>query len=97
MIVLQDIIDAEKISALSFPDTEVLSSKDAVEQRFYELKRALQLGTSDGIKIKILLEDKSSRKVIEGNVFSFEENNIVLNSGISLPLHRVYRAFTSFW
>ena len=52
-------VDKENITSLVFPKADVLSKKEAIQQRIDELKLALSFGNLDYFKIKIYFEDNN--------------------------------------
>ena len=86
-------IDKESIITLVFPKSDVLSKKEAIQQRIDELKLALSFGNLDYFKIKIYFEDNQSRKVVEANVCGVTNKQVIINRGVVIPINRIYRTF----
>ncbi|MCG2612062.1 hypothetical protein LZZ90_11135 [Flavobacterium sp. SM15] len=85
-------IDKEKISALSFPDGDVLDDdKDAIKQRKNDLDRALTLGNLEHLKIKIYFEDDTSKKMVDTTIWGVTEERIILKQGVVIPIRRIYK------
>ncbi len=84
-------IDKEKIEALKFPNTEVLTDKDAIKERESELNRALTLGNLEHTKIKIYFEDDMSKKIVETTVWGVTDKRVILKQGVVIPIHRVHK------
>lgn len=84
------VIDKEAISALSFPEKEVLSDKSAIDLRLKDLNRALTLGNLERSKIKIFFYDSSdTMKMVETTVWGLTDKRVILKQGITIPIHRV--------
>lgn len=84
-------IEKEMISGLKFPDNDVLTDKEAIEQRTSDLTRALSLGNLEQTKIKIYFEDSNSCKEVETTVWGVTDKRVILKQGIVIPIHRVHR------
>lgn len=84
-------IDKEKIESLKFPNSEVLTDKDAIKERESELNRALTLGNLEHTKIKIYFEDDMSKKIVETTVWGVTDKRVILKQGVVIPIHRVHK------
>ena len=87
-----EFIEKEKIHLLSFPQSEVLMSKEEVHQRNLDLNRALSLGNLEHSKIKIYFEDSQSKKVVETTVWAITDQRVILKRGYSIPINRIYKS-----
>ena len=58
-------IEKETIQLLSFPQSDVLETREEMQQRHLDLHRALALGNLEHSKIRIYFEDNESKKVVE--------------------------------
>ncbi|TBX66583.1 hypothetical protein EZL74_10395 [Flavobacterium silvisoli] len=85
-------IDKEKIQLLSFPSSDVLESREEIQQRFFDLNRALALGNLEHSKIKIYFEDNQSKKVVETTVWAVTDQRVILKQGHSIPINRIYKS-----
>ncbi len=85
-------IEKEKIQLLSFPSSEVLESREEIQQRHFELNRALALGNLEHSKIKIYFEDNQSKKVVETTVWAVTDQRVILKQGHSIPINRIYKS-----
>ncbi len=85
-------IEKENIHLLSFPQAEVLESKEAMQQRYSELNRALALGNLEHSKTKIFFEDNHSKKVVETTVWALTDQRVILKQGHSIPINRIYKS-----
>lgn len=83
-------IEKEQIENLKFPSTEVLTDKEKINERKYELDRALTLGNREHSKIRIYFEDDSSCKVVETTVWGVTDKRVILKQGVVIPIHRVH-------
>jgi uncharacterized protein (DUF362 family) len=85
-------IDKEKIQLLSFPPTDVLESREEMQQRYLDLNRALALGNLEHSKIRIYFEDNQSKKVVETTVWAVTDQRVILKQGHSIPINRIYKS-----
>ncbi|UOK42059.1 MULTISPECIES: hypothetical protein [Flavobacterium] len=87
-----EVIDKERISSLTFPNTDVLDGdKEAIKQRKEELDRALTLGNLEHHKIKIYFEDDKSKKMVDTTIWGLAEERIILKQGVVIPINRIYK------
>ncbi len=86
-----DFVEKENIGTLHFPKTEVLVNDEEKKRRLHDLENATSLGNLEHNKIRIVFEDDIGIKYTETTVWATTEENIVLKSGITLPLHRIHR------
>ena len=85
-------IEKEKIHLLSFPKSDVLISRDEMQQRNLDLNRALALGNLEHSKIKIYFEDNHSKKVVETTVWAVTDQRVILKQGHTIPINRIYKS-----
>lgn len=85
-------IDKEKIQLLSFPSSDVLESREDIQQRYIDLNRALALGNLEHSKIRIYFEDNQSKKVVETTVWAVTDQRVILKQGHSIPINRIYKS-----
>lgn len=83
-------IEKESILGLKFPDNDVLSSKDAIKNRYSNLERALKLGNLEHNKIKIVFEDADGVKQVETTVWGVTDKRVILKQGVLIPIHRIH-------
>lgn len=83
-------IEKENISALKFPNTEVLLDTEKIKERNDDLNRALSLGNLEQTKIKIYFEDENSCKVVETTVWGVTDKRVILKQGVVIPINRVH-------
>lgn len=83
-------IEKEKISGLTFPDTEVLTSADAIKIRMAALDRAMKLGNLEHNKIKIVFEDSEGLKQVETTVWGVTDKRVILKQGTVIPINRIH-------
>lgn len=84
-------IEKEMISGLKFPENEVLTDKEAIQDRLTELNRALSLGNLDHTKIRIYFEDDKSCKVVETTVWGVTDKRVILKQGVVIPINRIHK------
>ncbi len=93
MIPQFETIEKESISALKFPQSDVLDDREAQNLRASELNRALLLGNLEHSKIRIYFEDSDSKKVVETTVWGLTDNRVILKKGVGIPINRIYKSF----
>ncbi|MCG3164446.1 MAG: hypothetical protein POELPBGB_00200 [Bacteroidia bacterium] len=86
-----ELVEKENIGQLHFPQTEVVTDEAARKLRLKDLSDATILGNIEHNKVKIVFEDDKSVKYTETTIWAVGDNNIVLKSGITIPLHRIHR------
>lgn len=84
------LVEKESISGLKFPDSEVLTSKDAIKIRSSNLDRALKLGNLEHNKIKITFEDTDSIKQVVTTVWGITDKRVILKQGVVIPIQRIH-------
>jgi hypothetical protein len=80
----------EEINSLHFPDTEVLMSQDAIENRKVLLERAVVLGNTFKGKAKLVFEDDEFIRQIETHIWGLTDKRVILKQGIVIPIHRIH-------
>ena len=84
-------IEKENIEGLHFPDVDVLNDKQEILQRKQDLERAMALGNTEHVKIKIFFEDDKEQLVTHTTVWAVTPERIVLKKGVVIPIHRIHR------
>ena len=82
-------IDKDSISNLTFPNEEVLTTKEAKKNRRSCLQRAAVLGNIYRTKMKIIFKDSVGLKKVNTTIWAQTEKYIVLKSSKLIPLNRV--------
>ena len=85
-------IEKETIQLLSFPQSDVLESREEMMQRQMDLHRALALGNLEHSKIRIYFEDNQSKKMVETTVWAVTDQRVILKQGHSIPINRIYKS-----
>jgi hypothetical protein len=85
-------IEKETIQLLSFPPSDVLETLEEIQQRHFDLYRALALGNLEHSKIRIYFEDNQSKKVVETTVWALTDQRVILKQGHSIPINRIYKS-----
>ena len=86
-----ELIEKEKIETLKFPQHEVLTDTNLINERSLELGRALSLGNLEHSKIKIYFEDDLSCKMVETTVWGVTDKRVILKQGVVIPINRVHK------
>ncbi|MES2748173.1 MAG: hypothetical protein V4648_07330 [Bacteroidota bacterium] len=85
-------IEKETIQLLSFPQSDVLQTREEIQQRHSDLERALALGNLEHSKIRIYFEDNQSKKMVETTVWAVTDQRVILKQGHSIPINRIYKS-----
>ena len=86
-----EFVEKEIIVELQFPKTEVITDDAGKKLRLKDLSDATILGNIEHNKVKIIFEDDKGVKYTETTIWAAVDKNIVLKSGITIPLHRIHR------
>ncbi len=84
------VIEKESVSALHFPENDILNTAEEKSERLLALDRALSLGNLEHSKTKIYFEDDTSRKVVETTVWGVTDKRVILKQGTVIPIHRIH-------
>lgn len=85
------LIEKEAIHLLQFPNTDVLDETSERSIREFDLQQATKLGNIEKHKVEIIFEDAQGMKKVKTTIWATTQNNIVLKSGVIIPINRVYR------
>lgn len=88
---MPSLLKKEKVGELHFPQTEVLVDEERRKLRLKDLSDATILGNIEHNKVKIFFEDDIGVKYTETTICATGDKNIILKSGITIPLHRIHR------
>jgi hypothetical protein len=80
----------EEVSALNFPNEDVLTGAEATEKRRLALEQAVVLGNTYKGKTKIIFEDDKATKQIETHIWGLTDKRVILKQGIVIPIHRIH-------
>ena len=84
-------IEKEEIKDLTFPKGEVLTTKEAQEDRALKLTRALSLGNLEQVKVKMYFRDSEGDKSVETTVWGLTRNDVILKESTIIPLNRILK------
>lgn len=84
-------IEKEAVSALKFPDEDVLQDPLAKKDRDTELGRALALGNLEHSKCRIYFEDMANMYVVETTVWGVTDKRVILKQGTVIPIKRIHK------
>lgn len=79
-------IDKYRIKDFRFPKDEIYFSKEEKENLINKLKSATIIGNLEKTKCKIIFRDIDGIKIVETTIWATCEKNIVLKSGILIPI-----------
>ncbi len=83
-------IEKEMIGELRFPQTDVLTEAEKIQEREINLKRALSLGNLERTKTRIYFEDEKGLRMVETIVWGVTDKRIILKHGVVIPICRVH-------
>ncbi|MBL4577683.1 MAG: hypothetical protein JKX74_04370 [Flavobacteriales bacterium] len=83
-------IDKERIPELTFPASEVLDGKEQIRVRGSDIEKAMLLGNSSKLKVKIVFEDNKSKKLVDTTVWGVTDQRVILKRGVAIPTHRIH-------
>jgi hypothetical protein len=84
-------IEKENVASLTFPEEDVLLTKDELSNREHELNSALKLGNNYKHKVKIYFKDSECNKHIETTVWHLDKINLTIKGGVTIPIRSVYK------
>ncbi len=83
-------IEKENIqNQVHFVHDEVLTSKEARDERKGKLEQAMRLGNAFKGKIKIVFATEEGDKVVETTVWASTDSGIQLKGGVFIPVHAI--------
>lgn len=82
-------IQKEAIAHLMFPKAEILNSRTEIDKRNEELSKALVLGNTEHIKVRILFEDIEGQKQVETTIWGLTASEVILKQNVVLPINRI--------
>jgi len=83
------LVDKSSIPAYRFPKDDLLLSVDQKKDILIKLKVATILGNLEKIKCRIIFKDNQNVKAVETTIWATCEKNIVLKSGVFIPINRL--------
>lgn len=86
-----EIIEKETIETLKFPQEEVLNDAEKINDRTYNLNKALSLGNLEHFKIKIYFEDNTKKRMVDTTVWGLTEEQVILKQGVVIPIRRIHK------
>ena len=84
-----ELVDKSSIPAFVFPKDDVLNSSEQKKDLQIKLRVATILGNLEKIKCKIIFRDNFNEKAVETTIWATCEKNIILKSGVFLPINRI--------
>lgn len=82
-------IDKGEAANLIWPQEDLNENEEKKKDLFIKLRVALILGNIEKIKCSIYFKDSIGMKKIETTIWAVCEKNILLKSGIHLPIRRI--------
>ena len=79
----------EEINKIRFVAEDVLVSEDQKTLRRSELHKAMMLGNAEISKSKIVFATNEGLKKVETTVWAVDDSEVVLKSGIFIPIHAI--------
>jgi hypothetical protein len=84
-----NLIDKSEVANIIWPLEDFHQNEDKKENVIVKLKIALYLGNMEKIKCRIYFRDFVSIKMIETTVWAVCEKNILIKSGMWIPIRRI--------
>jgi len=84
-----NLIDKDEVAHINWPTDDFYQNEDKKENVIVKLKIALYLGNMEKIKCRIYFRDFISIKMIETTVWAVCEKNILIKSGMWIPIRRI--------
>ena len=84
-----EIINKEDVPSYHFVSFDVLDKEDERNARAADLQRAMLLGNTDHVKIKIFFLTIEGLKEVETTVWASTDESVVLKGGVSVPIHAI--------
>lgn len=84
------LIEKEEISNFSFPDFDVLTEVELIEQRKNNIIKGMKLGNLFKNKVHIIFEDSECVKRVETTIWGVTEKSLILKKNVFIPLKRIH-------
>lgn len=84
-----EIVNKEDVPKYHFVTYDVLENETERKQRRDELDKAMLLGNTEHVKIKIFFMTMEGLKEVETTVWAATDQNVVLKGGVSVPIHAI--------
>jgi hypothetical protein len=81
-----EIIPKEDVHKYHFVTYDVLDTKESRVERKLELEKAMILGNSEHVKIKIFFMTTDGMKEVETTVWATTDETITLKGGVVIPI-----------
>lgn len=81
-----EIIPKEDVNKYHFVTYDVLDTKEARTERRQELEKAMILGNSEHVKIKIFFMTTEGLKEVETTVWATTDETVTLKGGVVIPI-----------
>lgn len=86
-----EIINKEDVPKYHFVSYDVLDHEEDRRSRTEALQKAMILGNSDHVKIKIFFMTHEGLKEVETTVWAATDQSVVLKGAVSVPIHAITR------
>ena len=86
-----NMVAKENISQLSFPKNDVLLLENERLERQSLINKAMTLGNTRKLKVKIVFEDAEGVKTVDTTVWGVTDNNIILKQTTVIPIRRIHQ------
>lgn len=84
-----EIINKEDVPNYHFVSYDVLDSEDDRKERSEALQKAMILGNSEHVKIKLFFMTHEGLKEVETTVWAATDQSVVLKGAVSVPIHAI--------
>lgn len=85
------LIEKEDVGNLVFPQSEVLETTAAKDERKFAMNRAISLGNLEHHKVKIYFVDSEGEKVVHTTLWAVTDESIVLKQNVVIPVNRIIK------
>jgi hypothetical protein len=86
-----EIIPKEDVHKYHFVTYDVLDTNESRIERKHELEKAMILGNSEHVKIKIFFMTTDGMKEVETTVWATTDDAITLKGGVAIPISSISR------
>jgi hypothetical protein len=84
-----NLIDKNEVANIHWPSEDFYNNKDKKQNVLAKLRVALFLGNIEKTKCRIYFRDFVSVKMIETTIWAICEKNILIKSGMWIPIGRI--------
>jgi len=90
-IIKSHFVGIYEIESLTFAEKDVLTDDESKAKRFIDLTKAMKLGNSYKVKVKIYFKDSVSNKHLYTSVWFVSSSHVTLKHGMVIPIKSIYQ------